>query len=127
MDTWATGIETITLFVDDLSQARDFYRSTLGLDLIFEDADSAVFRVGATMINLLVAAAAGDLIAPARVAGAEAGHRMLLTVRVDAIDDHYADLSARGVQFVTPPTDQPWGRRTAAFRDPAGHLWELAQ
>jgi uncharacterized glyoxalase superfamily protein PhnB len=25
------------------------------------------------------------------------------------------------------PIDRPWGRRTAAFADPAGHLWEVAQ
>ncbi len=24
------------------------------------------------------------------------------------------------------PQDRPWGRRTAAFADPAGHVWELA-
>jgi uncharacterized glyoxalase superfamily protein PhnB len=28
---------------------------------------------------------------------------------------------------VNGPVDRPWGRRTAAFADPAGHAWEVAQ
>jgi uncharacterized glyoxalase superfamily protein PhnB len=23
--------------------------------------------------------------------------------------------------------DRPWGIRTASFRDPGGHIWEIAQ
>ncbi|MDQ3782600.1 MAG: VOC family protein, partial [Actinomycetota bacterium] len=25
------------------------------------------------------------------------------------------------------PVDRPWGVRTASFRDPAGHIWEIAR
>jgi len=31
---------------------------------------------------------------------------------------------------VTPlngPIDRPWGIRTASFRDPGGHIWEIAR
>ena len=24
------------------------------------------------------------------------------------------------------PMDRPWGIRTASFRDPGGHIWEIA-
>jgi catechol 2,3-dioxygenase-like lactoylglutathione lyase family enzyme len=34
---------------------------------------------------------------------------------------------AAGVEAVTPPTDRPWGQRTAYVRDPDGHLVELAR
>jgi uncharacterized glyoxalase superfamily protein PhnB len=38
-----------------------------------------------------------------------------------------SELEQHGVKMINGPVDQPWGRRTAAFADPAGHLWEIAQ
>jgi uncharacterized glyoxalase superfamily protein PhnB len=32
-----------------------------------------------------------------------------------------------GVDLVNGPIDRPWGRRTASFADPSGHVWEIAQ
>ena len=31
------------------------------------------------------------------------------------------------LDFVLGPIDRPWGVRTAAFADPDGYLWEIAQ
>jgi uncharacterized glyoxalase superfamily protein PhnB len=36
-------------------------------------------------------------------------------------------LRGRGVEFLNGPQDRPWGQRTAAFADPDGHVWEIAQ
>jgi catechol 2,3-dioxygenase-like lactoylglutathione lyase family enzyme len=38
-----------------------------------------------------------------------------------------AELLAHGVKLLNGPIDRPWGRRTAAFADPAGNTWEVAQ
>ena len=35
-------------------------------------------------------------------------------------------LGARGVPLLNGPMDRPWGPRTASFRDPGGHIWEIA-
>ena len=35
-------------------------------------------------------------------------------------------LAERGVALLNGPVDRPWGIRTAAFADPAGHVWEIA-
>ena len=51
---------------------------------------------------------------------------MQLTIRVDDGDATCAMLVARGVQLLNGPVDRPWGIRTAAFVDPAGHIWEVA-
>jgi len=32
----------------------------------------------------------------------------------------------RGVKLLNGPMDRPWGNRTASFRDPGGHIWEIA-
>jgi lactoylglutathione lyase len=31
------------------------------------------------------------------------------------------------VQLLNGPMDRPWGVRTASFRDPGGHIWEIAK
>jgi uncharacterized glyoxalase superfamily protein PhnB len=93
----------------------------------FEDDDSAVFKFGDTLVNLLKTTAAGELIEPAAVASREAGSRFQFTVEVDDVDAMCADLATRGVELLNGPMDRPWGIRTASFRDPGGHIWEIAK
>ena len=124
---WPTGICAITLFVEDLDATKRFYRETFGLPLHFEDDDSAVFQFGSTLVNLLKTTAAEDLIDPATVAPPDAGSRLQLTIEVDDVDATCAELRRRGVELLNGPMDRPWGIRTASFRDPAGHIWEIAK
>jgi catechol 2,3-dioxygenase-like lactoylglutathione lyase family enzyme len=124
--TWPKGIHAITLFVEDLAAAREFYQRAFGLPIHFEDDVSAVYSFGNVLINLLAASEASELIAPAAVAGPEAGSRMQFTLEVDDVDAVCADLQSRGVELLNGPMDRPWGVRTAAFADPAGHIWEIA-
>lgn len=95
--------------------------------MIFEDDDSAVFRFGETLVNLLRASEAPSLIAPAAVAAADAGARFQLSLEVDDVDAMCDELRARGVELLNGPIDRPWGIRTASFRDPGGHIWEIAR
>ena len=43
----------------------------------------------------------------------------------DNVEATYRQLSARGVEFVEPPTSQPWGT-FAKFRDPDGNTFVLS-
>ena len=126
MQVWPGAIQAITLFVEDLAQTQQFYQDVFGLPIEYQDDHSAVFRFGDTLINLLVVTEAPDLIAPAPVASPDAGVRFQFTLSVDDVDATWADLKARGVDLLNGPMDRPWGIRTAAFRDPAGHIWEIA-
>ena len=125
--SWPSGISAITAFVEDLDAAKRFYAEVFGLPVAYEDDASAVFNFGNTLVNLLAATAAPELIAPAAVASPEAGSRLQLTIKVDDVDALCAALVARGVELLNGPLDRPWGVRTATFRDPGGHIWELAQ
>jgi len=127
MSTWPGPITAITLFVEDLEASRRFYQAVFGLPITYEDDNSAVFTFGQTMINLLKISEAPQLIGPAKVAGPEAGSRMQFTLTVDDVDAMCAELTSRGVELLNGPMDRPWGIRTAAFRDPAGHIWEIAK
>jgi catechol 2,3-dioxygenase-like lactoylglutathione lyase family enzyme len=98
-----------------------------GLPVNFEDEVSTVFDFGNTLVNLLQATEAPELIDPAPVGGADAGSRLCLTITVDDVDAVCARLRGLGVELLNGPVDRPWGVRTAAFRDPAGHVWEVAR
>jgi catechol 2,3-dioxygenase-like lactoylglutathione lyase family enzyme len=124
---WPTNIFAITLFVEDLAAARQFYQRVFDLPVEFADDNSAVFKFGATLINLLKTSAAPELIEPAKVASREAGSRMVFTLHVADVDAMCAELTARGVTLLNGPMDRPWGVRTASFSDPGGHIWELAK
>ena len=123
--TWPKSIHAITLFVEDLAAAREFYQRVFGLPIHYEDPDSAVFNFGNVVINLLAVSKAPELIGPAAVAGPDAGSRMQFSIEVDDVDAMAADLQSRGVELLNGPMDRPWGIRTAAFADPAGHIWEI--
>ena len=127
MASWPSGISAITLFVEDLDAAKRFYGRAFGLPIMFEDDASAVFHFRNTLINLLQVSEAPELIAPAAVASPDAGSRMQFTIPVDDVDATCAELRARGVELLNGPMDRPWGIRTATFRDPAGHIWEIAK
>ena len=127
MSAWPKDIGAITLFVEDLATAKQFYQVVFGLPVVFEDGDSTVFKFGNTLINLLKTTAAGELIEPAKVAPREVGARFVFTIEVDDVDAMCAALAARGVELLNGPMDRPWGVRTASFMDPGGYIWEIAK
>jgi len=123
---WTDGIPAITLFVDDVAAAKNFYARVFELPVHFEDDESAVFRFGSTLVNLLKATAAPELIDPAKVADPSGGNRFQLTLQVGDVDALCERLQARGGQLLNGPMDRPWGPRTASFQDLDGHIWEIA-
>ena len=123
---WPGGIAAITLFVEDLDVAKSFYAEVFELPIHYEDDASAVFEFGDTLVNLLNATEAPELVEPAPVASREAGVRFQFTLGVDDVDAKCEELRARGVELLNGPMDRPWGVRTASFRDPGGHIWEIA-
>ena len=127
MSSWPAGISAITLFVEDLPAAKQFYQDIFGLPVHYEDEVSAVFDFGNTLINLLQTNEGPGLIEPAAVAPREAGSRMQFTITVEDVDATCAELAKRGVELLNGPMDRPWGIRTASFRDPGGHIWEIAK
>jgi catechol 2,3-dioxygenase-like lactoylglutathione lyase family enzyme len=123
---WPGAIAAITLFEDDLEEARRFYAEVFELSAVFEDDNSTVFRFGETLVNLLSTSAAPALVEPAAVAARDAGVRFQFTLGVDDVDATCERLKERRVELLNGPQDRPWGIRTASFRDPGGHIWEIA-
>ena len=122
-----TSLGAITLFVDDISRAKSFYQDVFQLSPMYEDENAAAFKFENTIVNLLARPAAHELVAPHAVAEGGDGASFQLTIWVEDTDALVDGLRSRGVELLNGPIDRAWGLRTAAFSDPDGHIWEIAQ
>ncbi len=121
------NLECITLFVEDLSQAKSFYENIFAVKPVFEDQNCTVIRLDNVMLNLLKISESSELIAPVKVADRASGARLMFTIKVRNVDEVCTQLQKNGVILLNGPINRPWGRRTAVFCDPAGNNWEIAQ
>jgi catechol 2,3-dioxygenase-like lactoylglutathione lyase family enzyme len=121
------NLECITLFTEDLPLAKQFYQRIFAAKTVYEDADSTVFKFESIMVNVLKVSEASQLIAPAKVGDRSSGSRIMFTIKVKNVDAVCAQLDQHGVKLLNGPIDRPWGRRTAAFSDPSGNAWEIAE
>lgn len=121
-------ISLITLGVSDLAASVAFYRDALGLPLhAASNADVAFFELNGTWLGLFPTA---ELAKDAGVAndgtgfrGVTLSHNLATEAEVDAL---FAELASKKVVIVKPPTKADWGGYHGYFRDPDGHLWEVA-
>jgi lactoylglutathione lyase len=128
VETMFHRVDATVLFVRDLARCLTFYRDTLGLEVQESTPDSVSFQMENVYFLLLEVSAAADLIrSEASALKIEGGPRGLLAAGVEDVDAAYEALVAKGVTFLRPPTNQPWGLRTAHFVDPEGNLWEINQ
>jgi catechol 2,3-dioxygenase-like lactoylglutathione lyase family enzyme len=126
-DQSLSHVSAISLFVEDVSAAKAFYEAIFGVEVVFEDENSACVKFDDLFVNLLLNSSAQQQVEPAPVAGRESGSRFQLSIWVDDVDAVCAALQERGVKLLTGPVDRPWGMRVATFTDPDGHSWEVAQ
>ncbi len=119
------------LVVDDYDAAIDFFVGVLGFELA-EDSPSltndgrpkrwVVVRPPGAATGLLLARADGAEQAAA--VGNQAAGRVGFFLHVDDFGQAYQRLVKHGVELVTPPRDEPYGR-VVVFRDIAGNKWDL--
>ena len=125
-----------TIHVFDQEQALDFYANKLGFEVRMDMTIESGFRwltVGPKSqpdLELVLFA-----VKPGMFDEAAAGHlRALLeqgALGVGVFDTNdcratYAELSAKGVDFISPPQEQPYGIE-ATFRDNSGNMFSLTQ
>jgi uncharacterized glyoxalase superfamily protein PhnB len=127
MTSTLAHLSAISLFVEKLAEAKQFYQLVFDAAVVYEDEVSVALRFDNVILNLLHVGSAGVLIEPGKVAPISAGIRCQFSIWIDDVDARCAELVTKGVKLLTGPRDQPWGMRTATFVDPAGHSWELAQ
>jgi len=126
VSSWAGKVDAITLFAEDLDSVKAFFADVVELPILFEDADSVVYKVGDLLLNYLRVGEADDLVGPAPVGDAASGVRFQLTVTVEDVEDVARRIVDAGTVLLRGPEVRSWGPTTATFRDPAGHVWEIA-
>jgi catechol 2,3-dioxygenase-like lactoylglutathione lyase family enzyme len=124
-------LQQIALIVDDYDRAIVFFVDALGFELV-EDSPAltndgrpkrwVVVRPPGAETGILLAQADGEPQAAA--VGAQFAGRVGLFLRVDDFAAAHARMTAAGVEFVSEPRDEPYGR-VAVFRDVAGNKWDL--
>jgi catechol 2,3-dioxygenase-like lactoylglutathione lyase family enzyme len=122
------------VMVHDPEEALSFYRDTLGLELRNDVArgDFRWLTVGAStqpdvaivITNYLNGSPADiDALAGLIAKGGLNG----VHFHTDDLDGTFEKLKAAGAEIVQEPTDQPWGARDLAARDPSGNLVRIDQ
>jgi uncharacterized protein len=132
-------IHVITLAVDSLDRALNFYRDGLGLEspgvggTEFAGDDTtpagavAMFQLeGGLVLSLYprgeLAKDANVPAGPPKTGEFSIGHAVGSRDEVDAL---LARAAAAGATLTGEPHDRPWGIYSGYFRDPDGHLWEI--
>jgi uncharacterized glyoxalase superfamily protein PhnB len=128
------SLSTCFVLVHDPDNALAFYRDVLGLELRNDVArgDYRWITVGAAsqpdvaivLTNYLNGSPAdSDALAALLAKGALNG----VHFQTDDLDASFEQLSASGAEIVQEPTDQPWGTRDCAVRDPSGNMVRIDQ
>jgi catechol 2,3-dioxygenase-like lactoylglutathione lyase family enzyme len=124
------GVLETALYVDDLDRAGRFYEGVLGLAVLPNDARFRAYDVGGRSVLLLFRR--GSTLETVRLPGGiippHDGHgplHMAFAIGADELGSWERRLEEAGVA-VEGRTDWPRGGRSVYFRDPDGHLLELA-
>jgi lactoylglutathione lyase len=119
-------VDYVMVNVSEMGRSVAFYRDTLGLLLKFESPGWSEFQTGATTLALHPGVPR-SVEADGGQAGPAAG-TCSLGFSVERLDATYAELKARGANFVMAPTDQAnEGIRLAVCIDPDGLPISFAQ
>jgi catechol 2,3-dioxygenase-like lactoylglutathione lyase family enzyme len=112
---------------DDVARSRRFYSEVLGGELIREGEPSIVALAnGWVIINVGGGPTDDKPTVTLKAPGDPDLVSSFLNIRVADIEAVYAEWSARGAEFLTPPKDH--GREIRCYlRDPDGHLIEVGQ
>ena len=127
-------LSTCFVLVHDPELALAFYRDTLGLELR-NDVARGDFRwitvgaaaqpgVGIVLTNYLNGSPAdNDTLAALLAKGALNG----VHFHTDDLNASFESVRKAGAEIVQEPTEQPWGARDFAVRDPSGNMVRVDQ
>lgn len=120
-------ISMITLGVNDLPAAIEFYEKGLGFPRMESPPSVAFFTLNGTWLGLYGREAlAEDAEVPAKGSGFEGftlSHNVESEAEVDRVMAHAIEA---GASLVKQPQKVFWGGYSGYFKDLDGHLWEIA-
>lgn len=130
-----TNISIVSVFVKDVDQSKAFYTGVLGFDakddITLGDGYRWCTVVHPNQPELMVSLAVPGPPLPPELADAirraqDEGGMHGLGLNVDDCHKTYEELSAKGVEFVQPPSKRPYGTE-ALCRDNSGNWLVLVE
>jgi catechol 2,3-dioxygenase-like lactoylglutathione lyase family enzyme len=125
------ALASVALVVRDYDEAIEFFTKKLDFHLVEDtyqpEQDKrwvVVAPPGSTGTTLLLARASQPEQEP--FVGNQAGGRVFLFLATDDFWRDYNEMVGRGIRFVRPPAEQPYGV-VAVFEDLYGTRWDLSQ
>lgn len=115
-------VKFVSVPTTDQDRALAFWTERVGLRLLTdqpldEKQRWIELRIGSSDTRVVLFVFDGDGLKP--------GGPFNGAFACDSVDETYAQLVARGVEFASPPQRQPWGT-FAVFKDPDGNQFVLS-
>lgn len=127
----AAQVTSVFMYVNDVARSMDFYHEIVGAQIAQIHAERegahislAILRIGGFTLMLHPRDAHA-----AEFSGVRVGIGIHLQLRVDDIDAFYQHCLDEGAMLSVSgePTDQSWGWREFALKDPDGYVWSVYQ
>ncbi len=120
------SVSLITLGTADYERAKAFYMA-IGWSPTMDIEETAFFQANGVVLVLWsrdkLAADMGVADDGARWAGVVLAHNVASNAEVDGVIE---DARANGAEIVREPSPTFYGGYAGCFRDPDGHVWEVA-
>ena len=118
----------VTLGVTDFEQSYKFYAETLGWKpASASQDDTAFFQAGGVVLSIYPREKLAEdaLISPE--GHGFSGITLAYNARSESeVNEIINDLRSKGVKILKEPQKVFWGGYSGYFKDPDGHLWEVA-
>jgi catechol 2,3-dioxygenase-like lactoylglutathione lyase family enzyme len=112
----------LVLAVRDLAASTRFYTDLLGFKRDFGDGSDGWSFLSRDNFRLMLGECPSE-----RPASELGNHSYVAYLVVDGVDDLFKEVSARGVDVTSKPTNKPWGLREFGIRTPDGHRLTLGE
>ena len=129
------SLQYTNVTVNDVDESLAFYRDGLGLEV---QNDVASGRYRWVTLGSDAQPGLGIVISEPHAGRSKAdgdamqelltkGVLPMLVFATDDLDTTFETVRASGAEVLQEPTDQPWGPRDCAFRDPSGNTVRISQ
>ena len=120
-------ITLITLGVNDLDVATEFYRDGLKLPMHDFPGDISFFKTSSTWLTLYPRDALAEDIGISPDGKGFSCFTLAHNVKTrDEVDAVLEQAQSSGATIIKPAEDKEWGGYSGYFSDPDGYYWEVA-
>jgi catechol 2,3-dioxygenase-like lactoylglutathione lyase family enzyme len=116
----AAALTHVCVITGNVARLRDFYAQVLQMAPTTDRAEYVEFALNGSALSFYDANAFQEYAQDAALPGRN--RSVMIEFRVDDVDAEYERLLQLQIDWVKPPSTQPWGNRSMYFRDPDGSL-----